>query len=552
MKNPPKIRCAIYTRKSTEEGLDQEFNSLDAQRVSGEAYIQSQIHEGWEIISTRYDDGGFSGGTLVRPALQALLEDIKQGKIDTIVVYKVDRLSRSLSDFAKLVDLFEQHKVSFVSVTQAFNTTNSMGRLTLNILLSFAQFEREVTGERIRDKFSASKKKGMWMGGILPLGYDLKERKLLVNEEEANQVQYIYQKYLELKSFHSLQQHLTEHGYRTKCWITEAGRRRGGHNYCKGGIKTILSNPVYLGKTRHKDNLYEGEHEAIVDQETWDKVQERIKINSVKRTAHKNKSQDVLFRGRLFDASGNRFTTTYSLRRNKRHHYYVNKAGKTRISVPEFNAIITNALTSMDIEKIALENSNICRAEMVSRYAGALDDICNDAIERVIMDKEQITVIINKVSLTVNLEKAEKNSTPPSLERVDHVEIIDKQQTIEIILRVAFRKCAGRKIGYSAKGKAISIKKNSYDHSLIQAITRAYKWNTMLDSGQAKSIHHIAEIEKLERTYIGDVLRLKYLAPEITTMILNGTQPRTLNVSTLIRSPIPLDWTQQKTILNIA
>ena len=257
-------RCAIYSRKSSEEGLDQSFNSLHAQREACEAYITSQKHEGWHALSAKYDDGGFSGGNMVRPGLKKLLEDIAAGKIDTVVVYKVDRLTRSLADFAKIVETFDGKGVSFVSVTQQFNTTTSMGRLTLNVLLSFAQFEREVTGERIRDKVAASKKKGMWMGGIVPLGYDHKDRQLHVNEAEAQQVRHIFDQYLRLRSVFDLYDYLKENGYRSKRRVRADGGSGGGSVLSRGTLYHLLSNPVYVGKTRHGGKLYEGQHKAII------------------------------------------------------------------------------------------------------------------------------------------------------------------------------------------------------------------------------------------------------------------------------------------------
>jgi site-specific DNA recombinase len=267
-----KTRCAIYTRVSTDERLDMEFNSLDAQREAALAYIQSQKHEGWLFVGDRYDDGGFSGGTMDRPALQRLLRDVESGRIDVIVVYKVDRLSRSLIDFARIVEVLDKHNVSFVSITQQFNTTTSMGRLTLNILLSFAQFEREVIGERIRDKFAASRKKGMWMGGTPPLGYDVVERKLVVNKTEAELVRLIFARFLRIGSATKLAQELRRAGHTTKCWTTQDGRHRPGKPIDKSAIYKILGNRTYLGEAVHKGTSHPGEHEAIIDRGTWDKV----------------------------------------------------------------------------------------------------------------------------------------------------------------------------------------------------------------------------------------------------------------------------------------
>ena len=286
------IRCAIYTRKSSEEGLDQAFNSLDAQRLAAEAYISSQIHEGWQALPQIYDDGGYSGGNLKRPALERLLTDIKQGKIDIIVVYKVDRLSRSLHDFAKLVELFDQHQVTFVSVTQAFNTTNSMGRLTLNILLSFAQFEREITGERIRDKFAASKKQGLWMGGPVPLGYDVKDRKLVINQEEAETLTLIFELYLKQGSILNLVKYLNNKGYLSK----------KATPYTRHTVRTLLSNSLYIGKMRHKDKLYKGEQPPLITMDLWQKTQDQLAKNTVQGRGHINPNlgDSFLFKAKIF------------------------------------------------------------------------------------------------------------------------------------------------------------------------------------------------------------------------------------------------------------
>ena len=271
------LRCAVYTRKSTEDGLEQEFNSLDAQREACEAYILSQRHEGWTLVPNRYDDGGFSGGSMQRPGLKLLLADIEAGLVDVIVVYKVDRLTRSLADFAKIVEQLDAKQASFVSVTQAFNTTTSMGRLTLNVLLSFAQFEREVTGERIRDKIAASKKKGIWMGGPVPLGYEVIDRKLVAVPEEAERVRRIMRRYLEVRSVPALIGVLHREGIVTKVQQRTSGPHRGGVPFGRGSLFHLLKNPIYRGKIVHKDQVYEGEHEAIVDEELWDAVQAQLR-----------------------------------------------------------------------------------------------------------------------------------------------------------------------------------------------------------------------------------------------------------------------------------
>jgi DNA invertase Pin-like site-specific DNA recombinase len=286
------LRCAVYTRKSSEHGLEQDFNSLDAQREAAEAYIKSQAHEGWKLIKTHYADGGLSGGTLQRPALQSLLGDIRTRKIDVVVVYKVDRLTRSLADFAKLVELFEAHGVSFVSVTQQFNTTTSMGRLTLNVLLSFAQFEREIAGERIRDKFAASRRKGMWMGGTIPLGYDVQDRKLIINDAEAETVRLIFQRYLALGCVSRLRVDLDRNGVRSKQRILTSGRVLGGCSFGRGALYHLLRNRIYRGEVVHKGIAYPGEHEPIVKEELWIAVQARL---ATSRNASRPGSKAALF-----------------------------------------------------------------------------------------------------------------------------------------------------------------------------------------------------------------------------------------------------------------
>jgi DNA invertase Pin-like site-specific DNA recombinase len=318
-----KTRCAVYTRVSTDERLDMEFNSLDAQREAALSYIQSQKHEGWIAVEDRYDDGGFSGGTMERPALQRLLRDVESGALDVIVVYKVDRLSRSLTDFARIVAILERHGVSFVSVTQAFNTTTSMGRLTLNILLSFAQFEREVSAERTRDKVAASRKKGLWMGGTPPLGYDVLHRKLVVNEKEAKLVQMIFRRFLRIGSATRWAQELKEAGCTTKTWLTQDGKCRQGKPIDKGALYRILGNRVYLGEAVHKGTPYPGEHEAIIDRALWDKVQAILAQNTVMRGNHSRAQTPALLKGLIFAPGGHAMTPSHTRKGGKLYRYYV-------------------------------------------------------------------------------------------------------------------------------------------------------------------------------------------------------------------------------------
>ena len=325
---PPtrKMRCAIYTRKSSEDGLEQAFNSLDAQREACAAFVLSQKHEGWTVLSTLYDDGGFSGGTMDRPALQRLLGDLREGKVDVVVVYKIDRLTRSLFDFAKIVEAFDARGVSFVSITQQFNTTTSMGRLTLNVLLSFAQFEREVAGERIRDKIAASKKKGMWMGGLPSLGYDVQNRKLVVNEEEASTVVHIFRRYVELRSVRVLQEELDAAGIRSKRRILADGTPFGGQKLSRGALYLMLQNRIYRGEITHKGNAYPAEHQPIVDEVLWDQVQAILAENRVDRATGADAKQPSLLAGLIFDESGERLTPSHAVKKGTRYRYYVSRS----------------------------------------------------------------------------------------------------------------------------------------------------------------------------------------------------------------------------------
>ena len=311
-----KLRCAVYTRKSSEEGLEQEFNSLHAQRDACEAYIASQRAEGWVLVRDRYDDGGISGATLERPGLQRLLADVEEGLVDVVVVYKIDRLSRSLADFAKLVEIFDRHEVTFVSVTQSFNTTTSMGRLTLNILLSFAQFEREVTAERIRDKIAASRRKGMWMGGFVPWGYDVKDRKLVVNEAEARVVHSIFERFVATGSATVLARELRREGVRTK----------RGSPIEKKLLYRLLSNRVYLGEAVHKGQSYPGEHAAIVDRDLWDKVHASLKESPRTRSAKTRAQTPALLKGLLYGPGGAAFSPTHTRKKDRLYRYYVSQA----------------------------------------------------------------------------------------------------------------------------------------------------------------------------------------------------------------------------------
>src|SRR5213596_1450933 len=411
-------RCAIYTRKSSEEGLEQEFNSLEAQREACEAYIRSQCHEGWLLARNRYDDGGFSGGNLERPAAQRLLTDIRAGRIDIVVVYKVDRLTRSLADFARLVELFDAQGVSFVSVTQQFNTTSSMGRLTLNVLLSFAQFEREVTGERIRDKIAASKQKGMWMGGIVPLGYDASERSLAVNPAEAETVRCIFALYRELGGVRRVKEEADRLGLRTKRSTTASGTERGGRPFSRGHIYHLLSNPIYIGEIAHKGQLYPGQHPALIDAETWTAVRDQLVTNATNHRRKADAAEPSLLAGLLTDARGERFTLSHAVKKGRRYRYYVSTALITKAGTDQSQGwrlpaqeiedavirVLADALTSpaLLIERFGtaipsdqtrkMLDRAIRLAAVLKRSPAERAKVVRDLIEKVVIEENAITI----------------------------------------------------------------------------------------------------------------------------------------------------------------
>ncbi|THD49934.1 MAG: recombinase family protein, partial [Bradyrhizobium sp.] len=379
------LRCAIYTRVSSDSGLEQEFNSLDNQREASEAYIKSQAHEGWRLIREHYDDGGFSGGSMERPALQKLLQDVERGRVDIIIVYKVDRLTRSLADFAKLVELFDARGVSFVSVTQAFNTTSSMGRLTLNVLLSFAQFEREVTGERIRDKIAASKKKGLWMGGVVSLGYQVENRALHAVEAHADIVRTIFRRYLELGAVVPLKAAFEHENIRLPERIDGTGKRTGGGLFSRGQLHKILTNPIYVGRLSHKGRVYDGQHQAIVDVETWDRVQAQLADHGQRRKM-KIRPTEALLTGKLYDDRGHRMSPSEISRGPRRWRYYVSQAilqGRKA----EAGSIARLAAATIE-EKVVQEIRGRIGADAGSSISRAL----HDGVERVMIGRSGLII----------------------------------------------------------------------------------------------------------------------------------------------------------------
>jgi site-specific DNA recombinase len=522
-------RCAIYTRKSSEEGLDQEFNSLDAQRVAGEAYIQSQIHEGWQILPELYDDGGFSGGNMKRPALESLIADIEAGKVDTVVVYKVDRLSRSLHDFAKLVELFDKHEVTFVSVTQAFNTTNSMGRLTLNILLSFAQFEREVTGERIRDKFAASKKKGLWMGGPVPLGYDVVDRKLLVNKAEVEQVEYIYEKYLHFQSVEKLLRHIKLKGFMNK----------RGRPYTKHSLRTVLTSVLYIGKISHKDKVYDGAQQAILRKDLWDKVQKQISENTFNEAGKKNETHAHLLKGKVFDEEGNVYVTTYTGKGAKRYDYYLNKETGDRVNVKALNETVLFALENETAFLPSLNLIGLTKEEIKYNYKKNLEVIAKQAVEKIVVHENSFSIFVDKVKVESILQgKAIDKTAEPSL--------------YEMNIDMVFKSYEGRKSillnGHKVSHGEVDVKRHE---SMVRLIVQSFKLNEKFEKSAAKTIKEFAKKANMDRTYLGDLLKLKYLDPEIIAMIFKGQCPMHLNASKLMRTKLSRNWQTQKEVFDL-
>ena len=354
----PKIRCAIYTRKSSEDGLEQEFNSLDAQRLSAENFIASQASKGWVAMPDQYNDGGYSGGNLDRPALKRLLKDIEERKIDCVVVYKIDRLTRSLFDFQKIIEVFDQNNVSFVSVTQSFNTCDSMGRLMLNVLLSFAQYERELTGERIRDKFEASCQKGMWMGGYIPIGYDLKDRKLIINEDEAKIIRILFKIFIKTTSVTDTFRELNNLGFKTKTWISRSETLHRGERFNQASVRRILTNELYFGKINHKGKIYEGQHDAIIDEDTWNKAQDILLGRQVKVLIPSSRISAVpLLKGLMnCGVCGSKMTPTYTTKQGRKYRYYICQAkfkGNNeecqvgRIPANEAEELVTNQILNI-------------------------------------------------------------------------------------------------------------------------------------------------------------------------------------------------------------
>lgn len=563
---PKRLRCAVYTRKSSDEGLEQDFNSLDAQREACEAFISSQRREGWLLNRDLYDDGGFSGGTMERPAFQRLLKDVSAGHIDIVVVYKVDRLTRSLSDFAKIVDVFDKHDVSFVSVTQQFNTTSSMGRLTLNILLSFAQFEREVTGERIRDKIAASKKKGMWMGGQPPLGYDVKERKLVVNPAEARTVRSIFQRYLDLKSVRLLKADLDAHKVVSKLRKASDGSPYGARPIARGALYLMLQNRIYLGEIVHKERSYPGEHEAIIDRALWDKVQAVLAENRIDRENGETAKAPSLLTGLVFDAQGNRMSPVHANKKGVLYRYYVSRqlqdgSGASKDPGQRIPAVALEGLIVRRVRQQlndpsfilgAFEASKLDAAtqrrliERAKTLVGGDDELLADRtrqIVRSVLMRAQIH--FDRIDLTFShnrlaswLDGSVGTDAPTSTPAPDSE---PRTFTFSIPARLKRAGMEMKIIVDDGSGPAVP------DTSLVRLLVRAYAIRERLVADRSLTLEEIAKAESIVPSYATRLFRLTSLAPDIVNAILSGRHPPELTARRLMdNTRLPLEWQEQR------
>ena len=508
------VRCAIYTRVSTDQGLEQDFNSLDAQYDAAQAYIRSQAHAAWTLLRAKYDDGGFSGGNTDRPALQRLLGDVRAGKIDVIVVYKVDRLTRSLADFAKLVELFDQHNVSFVSVTQQFNTTTSMGRLTLNVLLSFAQFEREVTSERIRDKISASKRKGLWVGGMAPLGYDTKARKITVNEAEAERVRTIFRSYLELGSLNLLMTDLRRRGIVTKVRTLKTGETVGGIPFSRGSLAHLLRNRFYIGEVDFKGEILEGEQPSVLDQDLFEAVQSKLNEQVNNHKATWTKSEGLLI-GRLFDDRGNRMSPSHARKGHVKYRYYLSAAllqgrASRAGSVRRVPASETEALVIKTVRDHLKPSEPIDDRRLILTHVAHVE---------VQMDQLVIHLAEPPSTLAVPWRK-----TPARRRR-------------EILLPEGIRPEQARPIRSETRAR------------LVAAIARGRRWLDELIADPTASADSISKREKCSTRNINMTISLAFLAPDLVKAAIDGRLPYGLGVARL--SDLPAEWSRQHQVLGL-
>ena len=579
------LRCAIYTRKSSEEGLEQDFNSLHAQREACEAYVLSQRQEGWRLVDTAYDDGGYSGGHLERPALKRLLADIEQHKIDIVVVYKVDRLTRALTDFARIVEQFDAQQVSFVSVTQQFNTTTSMGRLTLNVLLSFAQFEREVTGERIRDKIAASKQKGMWMGGHVPLGYDVDQRTLIINDTEAQTVRTIFQRYLDLGTVARVRAAMTREGLVSKTRPLKSGEIRGGKPLSRGHIYRLLSNPIYRGQIRHRDQRYDGQHPAIIDEATWMAVQQRLKENSHERRVQNNATDPSVLAGLITDENGTPLVAHHANKRGQRYRYYVDRDTLKRadnLPLTPANTITHERQPGWRIPAALIERlilravcdllttptklMRLCGAalhatphlegvlarakrlgEQLSQHSAAeRRTVLLQVIQKIVVASTQVSIHLSLTGLHALIGgEIMTQKAVPEKERGDSIH----PETAEPWLIPWQIRRRGVEMKLIIPGTS-QLQQHAPDQALIRAIAKGHQWLEQITSGQVKTLADIARRNQVTGRWVSRLINLACLAPDIVERILNGTQPAHLTLQKLIvHEQLPADWQAQRELL---
>jgi len=519
-------RCAIYTRVSTDQGLEQDYNSLDAQYDASQAYIRSQAHAGWTLLRAKYDDGGFSGGNTERPALQRLLEDVGAGKIDVIVVYKVDRLTRSLADFAKLVELFDKHNVSFVSVTQQFNTTTSMGRLTLNVLLSFAQFEREVTSERIRDKISASKRKGLWVGGMTPLGYDAKDRKITVNAAEADRVRDVFRSYLKLGSLNLVMADLHKRGIVTKVRKLKTGERLGGIPFTRGSLAQLLRNRFYIGEVVFKGEVLKGEQAAILDRALFDAVQARL---NEQVTSHKAKwmKSEALLTGRIFDDRGNRMTPSHAGGRNAQYRYYLSSALLQGMAE---RAGSVRRVPAIDIEALVIKS---VREHLKPSQAIEDRSLIHTRVGRVEVQPKQLVIsLTEEPKATVNRKKTRANGTLRVL-----WQRTSSTRRREILLPKGMLPQHARPIRSETRA------------TLVAAIARGRRWLEELTTDASITTESIAKREICSVRKVNMTISLAFLAPDLVKAAIDGRLPRGMGIARL--TDLPADWSRQHEMLGL-
>ncbi len=525
-------RAAIYTRKSSEEGLHQAFNSLDAQRDACAAYIRSQKAEGWRPVATPYDDGGYSGGSMERPGLKALLADIAATRIDIVVVYKIDRLTRSLADFARMVELFDRHQVSFVSVTQSFNTTSSMGRLTLNVLLSFAQFEREVTGERIRDKIAASKARGMWMGGTLPLGYDRPAagtRRLLVNEAEAAVVREIFATYLALGSVHALERDLARRGIRSKMSISRRGVARGGVAFSRGALFHLLKNRLYLGEIVHKGQRHSGLHAAIIDQATFDAVQARLAGQTRRGGSHRGGKASSALTGRIFDGDSQPMSPTFAYGQHGALYRYYVSSSLQRGKAAAADDPLPRRVSATAIEAFIEERIAPLLAHQVGRVEQRR---ALDCVTRVDVHAGRVAVTVKGLDIDIARTRLTNGDTI----------IVDPADPAIGTLTLAFAISTRR-------GRTEIIAGPKTGPQLDRVLIRALRAAHIMLRRDAKGMPILDAAPKSPRSH--RILRLAFLAPQIQAAILAGTQPPGVTLASLIDGPMPTLWSDQMQMVGL-